>query len=118
MRTSRTGIVVSAAPGLLLLGLFYSLALHMHRSLGGWPTSIGELGFPPLLVTHATVTEYCFMASIASTFLLVPIAIVTCLLVPRWKHRVAYFAVCGFLFFVSWFLMGLAPGPFLTWWWD
>lgn len=118
MRASRTGLAVSAAPGLLLLGLFYSLALHMHQSLGGWPTSIGERGFPPLLLAHATLTEYWFTASFVVAFVLVPIAIVTCLLVRRWKHRVTYFAVCGFLFFVAWQFMQLAPKPFLDWWWD
>jgi len=118
MRASRTGLAVSAAPGLLFLGLFYSLALHMHQSLGGWPTSIGERGFPPLLLTHATITEYWFMASIVATFIVVPIAILTCLLVPRWKHRVTYFAACEFLFFVAWTFKGLAPQPFLNWWWD
>ena len=44
--------MVSALPGLIMLGLFYSLALHMRFRLGDWPSSIGVRGFPPLLVTH------------------------------------------------------------------
>jgi len=60
-----------------------------------------------------------FMAFIVCTFVVVPIAIVTCLRVPRWTHYVRYIAACGFLFFVGWIvMMELAPRPFLDWWMD
>ena len=60
MNTSRTRITIAALPGLVMLALFYSLALHMHQSLGGWPTSIGERGFPPALVVHSAITVNVF----------------------------------------------------------
>jgi hypothetical protein len=60
-----TGIVVSALPSFLTFGLFYSLAVHMRQSLGAWLSSIGECGFPPLLVTHAAVTVNFFRRPIA-----------------------------------------------------
>src|SRR5262245_50988102 len=47
MITPRTGFAIAALPGILMLALFYSLVIHMHQSLGRWPTSIGENGFSP-----------------------------------------------------------------------
>jgi NADH:ubiquinone oxidoreductase subunit 3 (subunit A) len=118
MRTSRTGIIVSASPGLLALGLFYSLAIHMHRSLGGWPSGIGEAGFPPALLAHATIaTSYFWILLLLSIFTL-PVAILVCLLVPRWRHLVPYFALYALVFIVSIVLMQLAPEQYLYWWRD
>ena len=118
MRASRTGIVVSALPSLLALGLFYSLAIHMHRALGGWPTGIGEAGFPPALVTHANIATSYFGMTLAASILMLPIAILVSLLVSRWRHLVPYFALYAFAFIVSIVLMQFAPEPFLYWWRD
>jgi hypothetical protein len=118
MRASRTGIIVSAAPGFLALGLFYSLAIHMHQSLGKWPTSIGERGFPPALLTHATVATTYFWVSILLSVFILPVAILVCLFVSRWRHLVHYFALYAFVFIVSIVLMQFAPEPFLYWWRD
>ena len=41
---SRWGVALAALHPLTSVGLFYSLAVHMHRSLGGWPTANGLLG--------------------------------------------------------------------------
>ena len=44
MRPARhSGVAVLAAisPAVVMLALFYSLAVHMHQSLGAWPSSIG-----------------------------------------------------------------------------
>lgn len=118
MKASRTGIIVSAAPGLLSLCLFCSLALHMHGSLGGWPSCIGETGFPPALLTHATIaTSYFWTLLIVSLYTL-PIIIVICLFVSRWRHLVPYFALYAVVFIVCMLLMQLAPEPYLYWWRD
>lgn len=117
-KVSRLGVVIALLPSLLLLALFYSLAFHMHRALGGWPNYIGEQGFSPWLVAHAAVTSDYFIASLFCAFILVPLGIVACLRSPEHRKYVTYIAVCGFLFFVSWFVMGLAPKPFLNWWND
>ncbi|MDA0668109.1 MAG: hypothetical protein O3A50_10075 [Planctomycetota bacterium] len=118
MKASRTGIVVSALPGLLALALFYSLAVHMHRSLGGWPAGIGEAGFPPALLTHATIATTYFWVSVVLSIFILPAAILVCLLVSRWRHLAPYFALYALVFVVSIALMQLAPEPFLYWWWD
>lgn len=115
---SRAGIIVSTLPGLLFLGLFYSLAIHMHRSLGRWPSGIGERGFPSALLTHAAVATNYFWAFAWSTVFILPAAILVCVLVSRWRHLIPFFALYGFMFIVSIVLMQLAPEPFLYWWWD
>jgi hypothetical protein len=118
MKISRTGIIASSAPSLLLLGCFYSLAFHMHRSLGAWPASIGTQGFPPLLATHAAVTFDLFgVLLLSSVFLALP-AVAVCLATPRWNRVARYFFLYAMLFFVCWGLMELAPGQFLNWWRD
>ncbi len=110
--------MVSVLPCVLMLGLFYSLAVHMYQSLGAWPRSIGEEGFPPLLLAHATITMICFMCLFWFCLFILPSAIVVCLLVPTWRRFIPYFALCGLGLVVCWGLMQLAPDPFLYWWWD
>jgi hypothetical protein len=118
MKLCRTGIFVSVLPSLLMLGLFYSLAVHMRYSLGAWPVSIGERGFSSLLVTHGRVT-WNFCEGLALVSILVwPAATLICLLAAGLRRFTAYLAVYGFLYVVSWGLMLLAPAPFLNWWWD
>src|SRR6266446_2452428 len=101
-RQSRVAVAAAALPALLMLALFYSLAIHMRQSLGAWPTSIGERGFPPLLVTHATITVDFFMAVLLASISVFPVAIVVCLLVQRWRRCVPYLALYVAMFFVCW----------------
>ena len=118
MSTSRTVITIAALPGLVMLALFYSLALHMHQSLGGWPTSIGERGFPPALVVHSAITVNVFIALFLSLFVL-PIPILVCLLVERWRRFAVYFAVYAGVFLLCFALTQFAaPSHFLYWWRD
>ena len=101
-----------------MLGLFYSLAFHMRQSLGGWPTSIGERGFPPSLLAHANITVLCFEALFLSMLFLVPAAIAVRLLVERWRRFVPYLALYSVLFLICWGCMQFAPEQFLYWWRD
>jgi len=118
MRASRTGIIVSALPSAIMLALFYSLAVHMHHSLGAWPTSIGNRGFPAALVTHEQVTWSYFSALLLFSLFVLPVGILVCLFVARWRRLVPYFALYGLLYLVCWGLILLAPASFLSWWWD
>ena len=117
MNASRIGIAIAALPGVLMLALFYSLAVHMHHALGGWPTSIGERGFPPALVTHATVTMNFFLGLFLSLFVS-PIPFLACVLVKRWQRFATYFAVFAAVALLSLVLIQFAPEPFLYWWRD
>src|SRR4051812_27169123 len=92
MSTSRTGITIAALPGVLMLALFYSLAFHMHQTLGGWPISIGERGFPSALVMHTAVTANVFIVLLLSLFI-VPFPILACLLLKGCRRFAIYFAV-------------------------
>lgn len=118
MNASRRAILASSLPGIIMLCLFYSLALHMYRSLGGWPTSIGERGFPALLIAHAYLTMYFFIALIWFGMFVLPVAILVGLLRPSWRRFVPYLALYALVFCVCWGLMQLAPEPFLYWWRD
>jgi hypothetical protein len=90
----------------------------MHQSLGAWPTSIGERGFPPLLAAHETITvDFCIAFILFIVFVL-PVAILVCLLVPHWRRLVPYFALNALLFVICWGLMQVAPEQFLYWWRD
>ena len=118
MNTSRTGITIAALPGVVMLALFYSLAIHMHQSLGGWPTSIGERGFPPALVTHSALTINVFIVLFLS-LLVSPIPILACLLVARWRRFAVYFAVyAGAVLLCFALTQFAAPAQFLYWWRD
>jgi hypothetical protein len=118
MRVSRTGIIISAAPGLLALALFYSLAIHMYQSFGAWPSGIGERGFPAALSTHAAVATNYFWVTLVLSIFLLPVAILVCLFVSRWRRFVPYFALYAFVFIISIAIMHCAPEPFLYWWRD
>jgi hypothetical protein len=118
MKMSRTGITVSALPGTVMFGLFCSLALHMHRSLGGWPQGIGELGFSRTLAFHAAVaTDYCVALVLISVFVL-PLAAVFCAAVPRWRRFLPYLTVYFLVLVGCWGVAHLAPAAYLNWWRD
>src|ERR1043166_5331340 len=113
MSASRTGITIAVLPSILMLALFYSLAIHMHYALGGWPTSIGERGFPPALVTHSTVTVNAFVLLFLS-MLVSPIPILACLFLERWRRLAVYFAVYAGAFFICFILtLFAAPAQFI-----
>lgn len=116
MKASRAGIIISVMPSLIMLGLFYSLAVHMYQRFGGWPTSAGEHGFPPMLVAHGAVAvAFCTGHGLFTAFGL-PVAALVCLIVPKWRVAVPYFILAALMFFIGLGLMKLAPHQFLRWW--
>ena len=118
MNTSRTGITLAALPSVLMITLFYSLAIHMRLALGGWPTSIGERGFPPALAIHSAVTTMVFLGFFAS-LLVWPVLMFTCLLVKPWRRLAVYLAVYAGAILVCYALTLFAtPERFLYWWRD
>jgi hypothetical protein len=117
-RVSRVGAAVSVLPATVLLGLFYSLAVHMHHTLGGWPEVIGEHGFPPSLLTHAHVAIEFFSILVLATVFVWPVAYLVCVAVPSWRRVAPYLGMYALAFAVGIGMMLLAPAPFLNWWWD
>lgn len=118
MKVARRGIVISLSPSVLALGLFYSLAIHMYRTLGGWPTGIGEVGFSPALFTHATIATTYFWSLVPLSMAVVPVGVVLCLVVPQWRRQVPYLVMYGLAFALCVGLMQLAPEAYLDWWRD
>ena len=114
----KVGIAISILPYLLALLLFYSLAIHMHQSLDGWPESIGTNGFPAALLIHDQILSAFITCLLLFTIFVVPAIILACLFVSRWRHLVVYFAVHLVSLPVCYGLMQLAPEGYLYWWWD
>src|SRR2546421_10066810 len=77
----RIAVVVAMLPALLMLALFYSLAVHMHETLGAWPACIGERGFPPRLITHGSVATNYFTIWLLVSIFAWPVAFLLCALI-------------------------------------
>jgi len=118
LRPTRKGAVLSMSPNLLMLVLFYSLAVHMYQSLGDWPASIGGEGFSPLLIAHAGIATNYLVILLLLTVFIWPVTLLLCALVRRWRGLVSYLGIYGLSYAVSCGLMLLAPSGFLNWWWD
>ncbi|MHC5002062.1 MAG: hypothetical protein ACYTJ0_02970 [Planctomycetota bacterium] len=110
--------VLAMLPSIAMLGLFYSLAVHMHRSLGAWPAAIGTRGFAPSLETHAGMASGCFGIQLLVNLLALPVALLLCASIRRWRTGLFYLGVYALSYSVGFVLMLLAPSPFLNWWWD
>lgn len=115
---SLRGIVTAIMPGVIMVAGFYTLALHMYFALGSWPESIGEAGFPPALVTHATWTLWYFAAMVLATLFVWPVVLAVCSLVSRLRRFVAHLSLFAGSSALCFALMLLGPSQFLYWWWD
>ncbi len=111
-------IATSIMPGVVMVGTFYALALHMHATLGGWPKAIGEAGFPPALVKHANWTFWYFEAMILTVLFAWPVALAVCSLISRLRHFMAHLSLFAGSSALCFGLMLLGPSQFLYWWWD
>ena len=114
----RSIIAALLVPGFAMLALIYSLVMHMHAVLGGWPVSIGNRGFPPGLVRHAEVTLACFSTWAFFMLFIWPILFVVCLSAKRLRKYLLYVGVHTLSFFICVCGIFVAPSGFLTWWWD
>ena len=54
-------VMLVCTPALLMLGSYYSLALHMRWALQGWPATIGTNGFPQSLIVHCDIAMFCLI---------------------------------------------------------
>ncbi len=117
-KMSGLGLAAALLPALLMLVLFYSLAFHMHRSLGSWPNSIGERGFPAALIAHGSVALHYFGGLLLTSIFAWPVAFVVCALSPKWRIYVYYLGMYALACLVCFGAMLLAPAQFLNWWWD
>ena len=110
--------MLAALPPLIVLVLFYSLAVHMYLSLGQWPRSIGDQGFDAALVYHSKVQFWCVAVVVVMSVYLWPVATVASAVIPKARRLLPYLAIFAVAVLVCYGLMQLAPEPFLTWWRD
>lgn len=115
---SRVEVLLAALPSLIGLALYYSLAIHMRLSLGHWPTTIGERGFPARLVSHAYLEMYYFTALVWLGIFVLPVAVALCLLVPRLRRFLMFLTLSAACFVASCILRLFVPPAFLNWWID
>src|SRR3954462_5807830 len=92
-KQSRIGLILAMLAALIMLALFDSLAIHMHQSLGAWPTSIGERGFPAPLVTHGYIAVNYFGVLVLGSIFVWPVAFLLCLAIRRWRVCLYYLGV-------------------------
>src|ERR1035438_2432154 len=119
MRISRAGIAISVLPSLLMGGLFWTLAFHIHHNLGVWPPpSDMQHGFSTALVIHSDITVLYTTIFILATMLASPVTFLICALVPRWRRIIPYFLIYWLVFALCIGLGYLAPAGYLDWWRD
>jgi hypothetical protein len=118
MKPINNNLFLSTIPGLLMIGLFYSLALHLFHSQGQWPESIGTQGFPPLLVAHAKLATTYFLILYIATIYTSPGLFIMLFLVKSLRAYLPYLMIHIATFALCYGCMLLAPPAFLTWWWD
>ncbi|MGI8904967.1 MAG: hypothetical protein ACR2IE_00555 [Candidatus Sumerlaeaceae bacterium] len=114
---SRRGVFLALTPNLIAGALIVTLAAHMRISLGGWPQSIGEAGFPRLLLFHANVSMYYFLFLLFATIVMWPLAVIISTAVPG-RAPLPYLALYFIAYWSTWGILQLMPPGFLYWWWD
>lgn len=114
----KTTLTCTIMPGLLFLLIFFSLALHMHSSLGQWPESLGNHGFSHALNVHAEVASNYFSCFLLFAIFIWPVLVASFAIIARLKNYLPQIMALGLSFwvFVPWIF--LAPSDFLNWWWD
>ncbi|HPF13579.1 MAG: hypothetical protein H6829_12010 [Planctomycetes bacterium] len=108
----------AAVHPLLALGLFYSLAGHVHQRLGGWPEQIGTDGFPAILVNHTELAWHAFGSLILGLLIGLPLLALGSFTLPNLRQArpvLACYALVGLAAMVA---MQCAPEAYLYWWWD
>lgn len=115
--SSRSALLAALAVPISASALFFTLALHMHRSLGGWPETIGNRGFPEGLLRHESAAFMAFGILLVG-LLLSPLALLLCAAAPRLRGGLSPIATYAAASIAALLLTNLAPDPFLYWWWD
>lgn len=117
-RPSKAVIWLATLPAMVTLVLFYSLALHMYVSLGGWPEVLGERGFSRALTAHANTAFMMFTAMFFTGIFVWPFVFPICVLVKPLRPFSYYLAAFQASNVICLVLMQLGPSKFVWWWWD
>src|SRR4051794_22054953 len=114
MKVSRLGVVTSATPPLVALAVFCSLAVQIRMI--GWQLSSIPLGYwPPAIESHFTIANTCFALLFYWTTFVLPVALVGCLAVSRWRHVAIYIGLHFLSCVAALYITSLAPASFVQW---
>jgi hypothetical protein len=110
---------LASLPAVMMLVLYYSLALHMYVSLAGWPTSIGAAGFHGPLYLHAAATVYFAMGAVILSVTVLPATALVLAVIGRCRHAVPFIMLACLLCILAFIATQFAaPKGFLYWWHD
>ena len=117
LKERKQTFIIAVMPWSLALGLFWSLAIHLYLSHGGWPEMRGTRSFSSALVLHANIQYNYLMLLSLLTLFVCPVMFLLCLFIKRLKKLIIYPSLQilgGILFF---FQMLLAPDGYTAWLW-
>ena len=117
-KQSPVALVTAVSPALLMLLLFYSLVIHLHHHLGGWPANLGNHNYSPALATHEDIAGSYFWILALLNVLVWPVAYTLCALIRRRRACLYYFGVYALAYFVCLGVTLLAPSRFWEWFRD
>lgn len=117
-RQSYLALTAAVLPALLMLVLFYSLAIHLYHFLGRWPGGIGDQGFPQSLLIHESISDYYISILMLLTIFVWPVVYILCVAIRRWRACLYYLGTYALSFLLCFGAMLLAPSGFWNWWWD
>jgi len=117
LKKRKRTFIIAVMPWSLALGLFWSLAIHLYGSLGGWPEMSGTRDFSSALLLHANIQYNYLMFLSLLTLFVCPVMFLLCLLIKRLKKLVIYpsMQILGGLLFLLQMLF--APDGYTDWLW-
>ena len=117
LKERKRTFIIAVMPWSLALGLFWSLAIHLYLSLGGWPEMSGTKGFSSVLLLHANIHYNYLMFLSLLTLFVCPVIFLLCLFIKRLKKLIIYpsMQILGGLLFLLQMLF--APDGYTDWLW-
>ena len=118
LKERKRTFIIAVMPWSLALGLYWSLAIHLHLSFGGWPEMYETTGFSSALLLHAKIQYNYLMFLSLLTLFVCPVMFLLCLLIKRLKKLVIYpsLQILGGILFILQMLF--APDGYTDWLWD
>lgn len=113
---TRRGVMWAVSLPAAWVMLYYGFIAHIWFALGRWP-NFGERLTGDLLIFHHEANWFLFASLVASLYV-VPILLLVCLFLRRWRH-VSLYALCyGAAVGLASGCLFLAPHAFLNWLFD
>ena len=117
LKERKQTFIIAVMPWSLALGLFWSLAIHLYLSHGGWPEMRGTRSFSSALVLHSNIQYNYLMLLSLLTLFVCPVMFMLFLFIKRLKKLIIYpsLQILGGILFI--FQMLLAPDGYTAWLW-